>query len=429
MKGTTTGKADVYLDDEFKTTVNLAATSATYQVDVWSTGLLPAGVHKFSIVWNKDNLAGKYITLDRVDVAGTLIDPPPIITSLSPTSGSLVGGTHVTINGSGFTGLSGPSAVTFGGLPATTYTVDSSTRITATSPAHDAGAVRVQVTAAGGTSVDTAADDFTYQVAPAFTRYDQVNGNIVKTGSWYDFSSTASYLGSYGRSATGGASATIYFNGTRLDWITMRGTTSGIVDFWVDGERVTTGLNLYTSPAVYQQNVWSTGTLPAGDHWVRLVRSSSTVTGRFLTLDAVEIYGTLNAPPPAPTRYDHKNTDIKKTGVWANYTSTASYLGSYGRSSTDGASATIYFTGSRLDWIGMKGTTTGIADIYLDGEIVVEGLSLYASPATYQTLIWSTGTLASGVHTIRIVRSDTSATGKFLTLDAVEIWGSIRSGP
>ena len=32
-----------------------------------------------------------------------------------------------------------------------------------------------------------------------------------------------------------------------------------------------------------------------------------------------------------------------------------------------GASATIYFTGTRLDWIAMKGTTTGIAVVYLDG--------------------------------------------------------------
>ena len=32
------------------------------------------------------------------------------------------------------------------------------------------------------------------------------------------------------------------------------------------------------------------------------------------------------------------------------------------------ASVSIYFTGTRLDWIAMKGTTTGMADVYLDGD-------------------------------------------------------------
>ncbi len=77
MTGTTTGKADVYLDDVFETTIDLAATVAAYQVNVYSTGPLAYGLHKFSIVWNQSNTAGKYITLDRVDVLGTLVDPPP----------------------------------------------------------------------------------------------------------------------------------------------------------------------------------------------------------------------------------------------------------------------------------------------------------------------------------------------------------------
>jgi hypothetical protein len=40
--------------------------------------------------------------------------------------------------------------------------------------------------------------------------------------------------------------------------------------------------------------------------------------------------------------------------------------------------------------------------------------------------VWSTGILTAGTHTVRIVRDDGSATGKYLTLDAVEIWGTIQ---
>jgi uncharacterized repeat protein (TIGR03803 family) len=71
----------------------------------------------------------------------------PLITSFSPTSGPV--GSPVTINGSGFVGA---SKVTFGGVKATTYSVNSAgTQITATVPT---GAVtgKIGVTTTGGTA-------------------------------------------------------------------------------------------------------------------------------------------------------------------------------------------------------------------------------------------------------------------------------------
>ncbi len=100
----------------------------------------------------------------------------PAITGLDPTSGPTAGGTTVVITGTGFLGLSGAGAVTFGGINATSYTVDSATKITATTPAHAAGSVRVKVTSAYGVSANTAADDFTYVGAPAITGLDPTSG-------------------------------------------------------------------------------------------------------------------------------------------------------------------------------------------------------------------------------------------------------------
>ncbi len=76
----------------------------------------------------------------------------------------------------------------------------------------------------------------------------------------------------------------------------------------------------------------------------------------------------------------------------------------------------------------MKGTTTGIADVYLDG-VKVATINLAASTATYQVTVWSTGDLPSGNHFVRIVRNSGSAAGKYVTLDAVDIWGTITSPP
>ncbi len=88
--------------------------------------------------------------------------PAPVISSVSPASGTDAGGTSVTIIG---TDLTGATAVTFGGTAATSFNVDDSTKITATTPAGTPGAVDVAVTTPGGD--DTSVGAFTYTAAPA----------------------------------------------------------------------------------------------------------------------------------------------------------------------------------------------------------------------------------------------------------------------
>jgi hypothetical protein len=70
-------------------------------------------------------------------------NPAPTVTSITPNTGTANGGTAVTLTGTGF--LAG-ATVKLGGTAATGVTVVNSTSITATTPAHAAGAVNVVVT-------------------------------------------------------------------------------------------------------------------------------------------------------------------------------------------------------------------------------------------------------------------------------------------
>ena len=77
----------------------------------------------------------------------------------------------------------------------------------------------------------------------------------------------------------------------------------------------------------------------------------------------------------------------------------------------------------------MMGTTAGVADVYLDGTLVDTIVLHKTSGAAYDVMVWSTGTLLEGNHTVRIVRNPDGGTDRYLTLDAVEIWGTIRAVP
>jgi hypothetical protein len=131
------------------------ATSFTINSDTSITAIAPAGAIG-TVDITVTTVGGTSTTsVDDQFTYGTV----PSITSLSPTSGSVNGGTIVRIHGSNFTNV---TTVTFGNAAATTFTIDSDTQITARSPAGPVGAVDVIVSNEFGDSDIVINDQFTY---------------------------------------------------------------------------------------------------------------------------------------------------------------------------------------------------------------------------------------------------------------------------
>jgi hypothetical protein len=367
----------------------------------------------------------------------TYVDPGvPTITSLSPSSGLTLGGTSVTINGSGFSDVGG-APVLFGGLDATSYTVNSPTKITAVAPPHAAGTVRVQVTSAGGTTADTPADDFTYAESLPTTRTDVVKTTTLVTpgttwsGTWAPFTSGSAYGGSYLRSSTAGAYVVIAFKGTQLDWVSMKGTTGAIADIYVDGSPTkAASVNLYASPAAYKQNLFSTGTLLDGYHTVKIVRSSSSVSGRYLTIDAVDVAGNL-----VPTTHVEENATAAQSlflwdpafASWVTGSTSSASGGTYKFINYPGANVTINFSGLSIALVAKTAASYGNITLTLDG--VSKTVSLYSSATAYKKTVYSSGFLTPGNHTLVISRAGTkssSSSGYTIDIDAIDLIGELR---
>ncbi|HVQ58097.1 MAG TPA: IPT/TIG domain-containing protein [Solirubrobacterales bacterium] len=102
--------------------------------------------------------SGPTVTASNAEVTfNAEVQPAPKIVALSPSSGSIAGGTSVTLSGSDFTGA---TAVSFGGVPAALFPVQSDSSLTVVAPkTAKPGAVAVTVTTLAGTS---AAVPFTY---------------------------------------------------------------------------------------------------------------------------------------------------------------------------------------------------------------------------------------------------------------------------
>ena len=137
--------------------------------------------------------------------------PVPVVTGVSPDTGTATGGTTVVITGSG---LANASAVSFGPLSAVIVPGGSATQITAVSPAG-AGTVDITVTSPGGTSTPGVSDQFTYTTAavpvPVVTGVSPDAGTatggttVVITGSGFT-GALAVHFGSLSAAVTPGGS-------------------------------------------------------------------------------------------------------------------------------------------------------------------------------------------------------------------------------
>ena len=141
-------------------TVSLGGTAATNVVvssgtTITATTPAHAAGAVNVVVINTDGQAG---TLANGYTYNPVGNPAPTVASVAPTSGTASGGTPITITGTGF--LAG-ATVSLGGTAATNVVVSSGTTITATTPAHAAGAVNVVVTNTDA-QAGTLANGYTY---------------------------------------------------------------------------------------------------------------------------------------------------------------------------------------------------------------------------------------------------------------------------
>ncbi|MFM7259782.1 MAG: IPT/TIG domain-containing protein, partial [bacterium] len=154
------------------TSVEIGEDVATDVVVVDETRILattPAGpVGPATVIVRTPAGVAELVDAFTYDAAFTLV---PSITTVSPASGLVAGGTAITITGTNFTGA---ISVKVGTAACTSVTVVSATTITAVTPAGTAGVKPVSVTTAAGTGTKT--NGFTYFATPTITSVAPASG-------------------------------------------------------------------------------------------------------------------------------------------------------------------------------------------------------------------------------------------------------------
>jgi len=212
------------------------ASNVTFVSAAQLTCTTPAGTGTVDVVvTNPDTLSG---TL----AAGFTYNPPPTVTSVTPSTGDQAGGTSVTIGGSNFVAT---PTVTFGGVAATNVTFVSAAQLTCTTPAGT-GTVNVVVTNPD-TQSGTLTGGFTYRppfgiIAPALP-IDVLAGEAVA----FSATGATNYLWTFSAGTPASAST------QSVTW-TAPATAATVAVSVADADNLTTTdsgtVNVYTQLAI-----------------------------------------------------------------------------------------------------------------------------------------------------------------------------------
>ncbi len=317
----------------------------------------------------------------RVQLAQALGFAPagtaPTITAVSPSSGVNSGGTSVVVTGTNFTGA---TQVQFGGVEAASFTVNSSTQITAVTPAGS-GTVDVQVFGPGGGSQPGNNDQYTFVSPVTVTSLSPsqgvaAGGNSVNiTGT--DFAAGATVL--FGNKA---ATGVVVNSASSITATAPSGSNSVYVTVTTSqGTSATNSSNLYTyeAPPTVSGLSPNSGPIAGG--------TSVTISGSgFVSGMTVHFGG--NAA----------------TGVTVNSSSSATVTSPHGSSQSGGVvDVTVSTT---------NGTSTinGQDQYNYTSPVTVTGLSVRSGPPGGGTSVVITGTDFSGATSVKFGGNSASFT-------------------
>ena len=135
-------------------------------------------------------------------------------------------------------------------------------------------------------------------------------------------------------------------------------------------------------------------------------------------------------PVPALTWYEQTNSKITYTGAWTTGKDPGGSGGSYICADSK-AGALIWFVGTHLDLLATKGVTQGKAWLSLDGGPPAS-VDLYNPTALHKQVVWSTGALTQGTHTVSLVwagQESAAGGGTQVNIDALSVTGKLIQAP
>ncbi len=313
----------------------------------------------------------------------------------------------------------------------------------------------------GGTTVTTTTTTTTTTTATPTTattaRTEQNDSAVSYVGSWYTHSQGSFSGGSSAQAMDPGISATFTFTGVGVRWMGYRDEWSGIANVYLDGQLQAT-VDTYATPSQAQTEIWRASGLTAATHTLQIKMTgthNASSAGSWVWIDAfdVDTISTTSATAGASIAPTSTSTTTGTTalssisgtitatgtyieqdnaavsyagpwsGVWATVKNNMFSGGSAAEAMDKGSVATLNFTGTGVSWIGYKDQWSGIAEVYVDGNLAGQ-VDTYSAATVTQAVPYAVTGLASGNHQLKIYvtgQKNSQSGGSWVWVNAFDI--------
>jgi Right handed beta helix region len=125
----------------------------------------------------------------------------------------------------------------------------------------------------------------------------------------------------------------------------------------------------------------------------------------------------------ASGRYENTSAAISYSGSWQVNAHSSDSGGTSSNGKIAGDSAQLTFSSTGVEWLARTGPALGLGKVYLDGALVAT-VDLYSAVQQFQRPVYSNRSLASGTHTIKVVRvgaKNALSRGNDIVVDAIVV--------
>lgn len=259
------------------------------------------------------------------------------------------------------------------------------------------------------------------------TRIDSSDALISYSGNWYGNSSANHVGGQAALTNTAGARATITFTGTGLTWIGVSDGWAGLANVFLDGKMQV--IDTYANSMKYQNTLYTVSGLAPGSHTFTIEvthERGGHTQGSWVWIDAFIIENGSGVPggvTASAGRVEENNPALSFTGRWYSNGNPAHSGGSASLAMDPGSKVTLTFNGTGIGWVAYRDEWSGIARVYVDGELKTT-IDNYLAPSQTGMVPYSISGLPSGSHTLTIEATGTrnqSSKGAWVWVDAFDV--------
>ena len=264
---------------------------------------------------------------------------------------------------------------------------------------------------------------------PAPTRFEQTDPKIAfAQGVWIHHATGPASGGSFHYTSIDGAGVNISFTGTSIELYGLVGPDWGKAQVTLDTNPAE-DVSFYSPSYIFQRSVYFKGGLTDTPHTLNL---KCTGQGN-IDLDLVRVTGVLTqatappAPPipPAPTYYQQNDPKVHYTEGWTFHPTGPASGGSFNYTGTDGASATMHFTGTAVELYALTGPDWGKARVTIDS-LEPDYVDFYTAGYIFQRSVYLKSGLDNISHTLTIEwvsDKNPSSSGYLINIDLLRVAG------